>query len=67
MFAVTLLALIQIVIKEGMGVIGVIAGFLLVLAIILIVEAFRAWGGEVLPDVEGSDDGVDLEGSRVVL
>jgi len=53
MFAVTLLALAQLVIAERFGVIGVIAALLLVLAIVLIVEAARAFGGgDVCDDVE---------------
>jgi carbon starvation protein len=53
MFAVTLLALAQLVIKERFNVIGSIAGFLLVLAVILIVEAARAIRGNVVPDAAG--------------
>jgi carbon starvation protein len=50
MFSVTLLALAQLVIHEGLNVIGVIAGFLLILAVVLIVEALRAFRGDVVPD-----------------
>jgi carbon starvation protein len=64
MFAVTLLALVQLVIKEGFDVIGVIAAFLLVLAIVLIIEAFRAWGGEVMPDADDDSPAPGLEGGR---
>jgi carbon starvation protein len=64
MFAVTLLALTQLVIREGFNVIGAIAAFLLVLAIVLIVEAFRAWGGEVMSDAEDDSTGAGLEGGR---
>lgn len=46
MFSVTLLALVQLVIKQGFNVIGSIAAFLFVLAIVLIVEAARALRGE---------------------
>jgi len=53
MFAVTLLALSQLVLKEGFTVIGTIAGFLLIMAVILIVEAIRAFGGEVVAEDEG--------------
>lgn len=55
MFSVTLVALFQLVFKEGFNVIGVIAGFLLVLAVVLIFEAVRAYGGAVV------DDGSSLE------
>jgi len=50
MFSVTLLALAQLVLKEGFDVIGVIAGFLFVLAVVLIVEALRAFRGDVVPE-----------------
>ncbi len=50
MFAVTLLALVQLVIREQFNVIGVIAAMLLVLAIILIVESVRAFTGGLVAD-----------------
>lgn len=56
MFAVTLLALGQLAWVEfsdkGFTVIGVIAAFLLVLAVILIFEAARAFNGEIVSDRE---------------
>jgi len=42
----------------------VIAAFLLVLAIVLIVEAFRAWGGQVMPDTDDDTPAASLEGGR---
>jgi carbon starvation protein len=69
MFAVTLLALVQLVIQRGASVIGVIAAFLLVLAVVLIVEAVRAWGGEVVADSDDAagdaDESLRLEGGKV--
>ncbi len=68
MFAVTLLALTQLVIHEGFNVIGSISGFLLVLAVILIVEAARAFRGEVVPDTPAHNDGPrrpGFEGGKV--
>ncbi len=50
MFAVTLLALVQLIVREQFNVIGVIAAMLLVLAIILIVESMRAFTGEIVAD-----------------
>jgi len=53
MFAVTLLALVQLVVAERFNVIGTIAALLFVLAVVLIVEAARAFGGgKVADDVE---------------
>lgn len=48
MFTVTLIALAQLVLKERFNVIGVIAGLLFVLAVVLIVEAMRAFGRAVV-------------------
>jgi carbon starvation protein len=45
MFAVTLLALIQLVGQYRSNVVGIIAGFLFILAVILLVEAIRAFFG----------------------
>ena len=50
MFAVTLLALGMLAWTHEVIVIRVIASLLLVLAVILIYEAIRAFGGELLPD-----------------
>jgi carbon starvation protein len=52
MFAVTLLALVMLVLKGDVLVIRAIAGFLFVLAIILIFEAVRAFGRERVEDEE---------------
>jgi carbon starvation protein len=57
MFAVTLLALVMLFFKNDVVVIRVISAFLFVLAVVLIVEALRAFGGEVLAEEE--DDAVD--------
>ena len=68
MFAVTLLALAQLVIKEGFNVIGVIAGCLFVLALVLIVEAVRAFRGEVVrdaPTAPGDGPEPGFEGGKV--
>ncbi len=65
MFAVTLLALAQLVWREGFTLIGAIAGALLIMAIILIVEAIRAFRGDVMPDGTMGDDGVRFEGGKV--
>jgi len=62
MFAVTLLALTQLVVNEGFNVIGVIAGFLLVLAVVLIVEALRAFRSRA---PERASQSGDLEGDKV--
>jgi hypothetical protein len=63
---VTLFALSQLVIKEGFNVIGSIAGFLLALALVLIVEAARAFRGEVVPDASAAEDrSSGLEGGKV--
>jgi carbon starvation protein len=61
MFSVTLLALTQLVVKEGVNVIGVIAAFLLVMAVVLIVEAARAFRGEIVPETR--DAAPEFEGS----
>jgi carbon starvation protein len=50
MFSVTLLALVQLVLRERFNVIGVIAGLLFVLAIFLIFESIRAFRGDVVED-----------------
>jgi carbon starvation protein len=66
MFSVTLLALTQLVLIERFNVIGTIAAFLLVLAIILIVESARAFRGEVVPDVPTRGDrSPGFEGGKV--
>jgi carbon starvation protein len=65
MFAVTLLALVQLVVKERLDVIGVIAGLLFVLALVLIVESVRAFGGDVVTDGEGDEGGMRFEGGKV--
>jgi len=69
MFAVTLLALIQLIIREQFNVIGVIAAMLLVLAIILIVESARAFTGEIVADdvVDGdaATTAAGFEGGKV--
>ena len=67
MFAVTLLALAQLVLKEQFNVIGVIAGLLFVLALVLIVEAVRAFGGKIVSDDALEDDGTTpgFEGGKV--
>lgn len=54
MFAVTLLALGMLAWTHEVIVIRLIAGLLLVLAVILIYEAIRAFGGGLLPDGEDS-------------
>jgi carbon starvation protein len=66
MFTVTLLALAQLVVRERLNVIGVIAALLFVLAVVLIVESVRAFGGDIVPD-EAEDDagGPRLEGGKV--
>ncbi len=46
MFAVTLLALVQLVGQYRSNVVGVIAGFLFILAVILLFEAIRAFFGK---------------------
>jgi carbon starvation protein len=66
MFTVTLLALVQLVIREQLNVIGVIAGLLFVMAIVLIVESIRAFGGEIVPDdPEEESGGPELERGKV--
>jgi len=65
MFAVTLLALGQLVVREGLNVIGVISGFLLILAVILIVEAIRSYGGDIMPDRAPDEGHVKFEGGKV--
>ena len=50
MFSVTMLALAQLVLRERFNVIGVIAGLLFVLAIILIIESVRAFRGDIIED-----------------
>lgn len=52
MLAVTLLALVQLVIKSDFGVVRVIAAVLFVLAAVLVVEALRAFGGKLMTDEE---------------
>jgi carbon starvation protein len=52
MFAVTLLALVQLAVKNEFMVVRVIATVLLVLAVVLMVEAFRAFGGSRVEDGE---------------
>jgi len=56
MFAVTLLALVMLILKGDVLVIRAIAGFLFVLAIILIFEAVRAFGRGRVEDEEGLPD-----------
>jgi len=53
MLAVTLLALAQLVVHNGFTAIGVIAALLFVLAVILIVEASKAFSGKKTPDTMG--------------
>jgi carbon starvation protein len=66
MFAVTLLALVQLVLKEGFNVIGSIAGLLFVLAVVLIVESLRAFRGEVVRDLPSGDKpSPGFEGGKV--
>jgi carbon starvation protein len=68
MFAVTLLALVQLIIREQFNVIGVIAAMLLVLAIILIVESVRAFSGDVVNDDVTDDEtapAAGFEGGKV--
>lgn len=67
MFSVTLLALVQLVWNEGMNVLGVIAGLLLILAIILIIESVRAFGGEFIDEATemGNEDAARFEGGKV--
>lgn len=61
MFCVTLLALGLLVVKNDFLVIRVIAALLLVLAVILIFEAIRAFGGElVVEDDTLPDDGITV-------
>ncbi len=45
MFAVTLIALGQLVVHHGWSLVGVIAGALFVLAVVLLAEALRVWLG----------------------
>jgi carbon starvation protein len=65
MFAVTLLALAQLVIREQVNVIGVIAALLFVLAVVLIVESIRAFGGKIVSDELAGDDTAGFEGGKV--
>jgi len=67
MFAVTLLALVQLVMNERFNVIGIIAGLLFVLAIVLIVEAVRAFGREIVKDDALDDNGTapGFEGGKI--
>lgn len=67
MFAVTLLALAQLVIREQFNPIGIIAAFLFVLAIVLIVESIRAFGGETIRDdaIEDEPAATGFEGGKV--
>jgi len=57
MLAVTLLALAMLVVQNEFTVIRTIAGLLFVLAVILIVEAARAFGREQVADEEESVEG----------
>jgi carbon starvation protein len=61
MLSVTLLALTQLVIDNKLNVIGVIAAILLVLAVVLIVEAMRAFGRDVVTGGSAPDEGHGLE------
>jgi hypothetical protein len=66
MSAVTLLALAQLIIREQFNVIGVIAALLFVLAIILIVESIRAFGGAIVEDeVFEEKPAAGFEGGKV--
>lgn len=67
MFAVTLLALVQLVWNERFNVIGIIAALLFVLAIILIVEAVRASGREIVREDAFDDDKTapEFEGGKI--
>ncbi|UCG52643.1 MAG: carbon starvation protein A [Candidatus Latescibacterota bacterium] len=56
MFAVTLLALVMLFFKNDFLVIRVISAFLFALAVVLIVEAVRAFGGEPVTDEEELPD-----------
>jgi carbon starvation protein len=61
MFCVTLLALVLLIWKNEFLVIRTIAAFLFVLAVILIVEAIRAFGGAlVVEDDALPDDGITV-------
>lgn len=55
MFAVTLLALVMLFFKNDFVVIRVVSAFLFVLAVVLIVEALRAFNGEMVSEEEGDD------------
>jgi hypothetical protein len=57
MFTVTLIALGTLVAEHENTVIRVIAAFLFVLAIVLIVEAVRAFGRGRVTDEETADEG----------
>jgi carbon starvation protein len=61
MFAVTLLALALLIVKNDILVIRSIASFLFVLALILIVEAVRAFRGDLMPE----NDALPEEGPTV--
>jgi len=67
MFAVTLLALVQLIVREQFNVIGVIAALLFVLAIVLIVESIRAFGGAIVKDEVFEEDPTaeGFEGGKV--
>jgi carbon starvation protein len=67
MFAVTLLALAQLVVREQFNVIGVIAALLFVLAVVLIVESVRAYSGETVGDdvLQEESVSVGLEGGKI--
>ena len=52
MLAVTLLALVMLFFRNDFIVIRVISAFLFALAVVLIVEALRAFGGEQVTDEE---------------
>ncbi len=62
MFIVTLLALVMLVLKADMLVIRTIAAFLFLLAITLIVEAVRAFRGDIVVE----DDDLPDDGAAVV-
>jgi carbon starvation protein len=64
MFAVTLLALAQLALRERFNVIGIVAALLLVLAIVLIAESIRAIRRDHADDDEPSSDRA-FDGGRV--
>jgi len=66
MFSVTLLALVQLVMREQFNVIGVISALLLVLAVILIVESVRAYGGDIVAEeAHDNEPSAGFEGGKV--